>query len=34
MKVDSLLYASDNLDKARDIFYETIKYHPRSELEY
>ena len=31
-KVDSLLYAGNNLDKARDIFAKAIKYRPRIRL--
>ena len=27
-KVDSLLYAGNNLDKARDVFTKAIKYRP------
>jgi len=29
MKVDSLLYAGNNLDKAREIFAKAIKHRPR-----
>ena len=29
MKVDSLLYAGNNIDKARDIFATAIKHRPR-----
>jgi hypothetical protein len=29
MKVDSLLYAGNNLDKAREIFTKAIKHRPR-----
>jgi hypothetical protein len=32
MKVDSLLYAGNNLDKARDIFAKAIKHRPRIRL--
>jgi hypothetical protein len=32
MKVDSLLYAGNNLDKARDIFANAIKHRPRIRL--
>jgi hypothetical protein len=32
MKVDSLLYAGNNLDKARDIFTKAIKHRPRIRL--
>ena len=32
MKVDSLLYAGNNLDKARDIFAKSIKHRPRIRL--
>jgi hypothetical protein len=31
-KVDSLLYAGNNLDKARDIFAQSIKHRPRIRL--
>jgi hypothetical protein len=31
-KVDSLLYAGNNLDKARDIFSKAIKHRPRIRL--
>ncbi len=31
-KVDSLLYARNNLDKARDIFAKVIKHRPRIRL--
>jgi hypothetical protein len=31
-KVDSLLYAGSNLDKARDIFAEAVKHRPRIRL--
>ena len=32
MKVDSLLYAGNNLDKARDVFTKAIKHRPRIRL--
>ena len=32
MKVDSLLYAGNNLDKAREIFAKAIKHRPRIRL--
>jgi len=32
MKVDSLLYAGNNLDKARDVFANAIKHRPRIRL--
>jgi hypothetical protein len=31
-KVDSLLYAGNNLDKARDVFTKAIKHRPRIRL--
>ena len=32
MKVDSLLYAGNSLDKARDVFANAIKHRPRIRL--
>ena len=32
MKVDSLLYAGNSLDKARDVFTKAIKHRPRIRL--
>ena len=32
MKVDGLLYAGNNLDKAREIFAKAIKHRPRIRL--
>ena len=32
MKVDSLLYAGNSLDKARDVFAKAIKHRPRIRL--
>ena len=32
MRIDALLYAGNNLDKAREIFVTTVKHRPRIRL--